>query len=554
MKGKSLHGLSLLDGSDDGILAPMVPSQLSSILNLVSHHRLNQSFHVSPARFTSLTGSAFSRYLEPPRLAPAVEVGNSFRSEQFFSLFPNSSFLKESIRSPPYVTVDVPPMIALVPQPTRSNQGLRSKLPLMVGHRRWHREILLEDSLQSLQMPHLAPVKPEDRGRSTCTQRGTHDTVMTLSCVGHWVIFVLDSTLPADVVDGVMKDLGIIASTSNNVTQDWHEKIHSDPQAWGPSDSRENEAQSSDASNTTHYCCNMSLDTFMTRTLNVGVVNLQMCNPLLPNTVAYAGGSESNVGGIVVPFATEFGNVKFHEEEKKKIMADKFLSEIVLADPKRVKRILNNRASAARSKLNKMKYTTELERKVQVLQRENATLCVQVTLMQKNNQGLLSQNNEMKIRLQTMDQQAQSGNALTEILTTEVEQLKVIAGEISSPDVPRGSYQPVISISSPPSQNPSHHFLPLLEPNIKGESSRCHSLLDGLGDGIQAPTVPSHVSSIVNLISHYRINQSSHPSPIHFTSLTGSLFSLLGTTTVGSYGNPSFRLNKLLVTTVDFTK
>jgi hypothetical protein len=45
-------------------------------------------------------------------------------------------------------------------------------------------------------------------------------------------------------------------------------------------------------------------------------------------------------------------------------------------------RILANRQSAARSKERKIKYTSELERKVQTLQTEATTLSAQLTLLQ----------------------------------------------------------------------------------------------------------------------------------------------------------------------------
>ena len=45
-------------------------------------------------------------------------------------------------------------------------------------------------------------------------------------------------------------------------------------------------------------------------------------------------------------------------------------------------RILANRQSAARSKERKIKYTGELERKVQTLQNEATTLSAQVTMLQ----------------------------------------------------------------------------------------------------------------------------------------------------------------------------
>ena len=48
-------------------------------------------------------------------------------------------------------------------------------------------------------------------------------------------------------------------------------------------------------------------------------------------------------------------------------------------------RILANRQSAARSKERKMRYISELEKKVQTLQTEATTLSAQLTLMQVSN-------------------------------------------------------------------------------------------------------------------------------------------------------------------------
>ncbi|KAH7445214.1 hypothetical protein KP509_02G112800 [Ceratopteris richardii] len=69
--------------------------------------------------------------------------------------------------------------------------------------------------------------------------------------------------------------------------------------------------------------------------------------------------------------------------DMKKILADEKLAEIALIDPKRAKRILANRQSAARSKERKARYISELERKVQTLQTEATTLSAQLTMMQR---------------------------------------------------------------------------------------------------------------------------------------------------------------------------
>ncbi|XP_021753469.1 uncharacterized protein LOC110718856 [Chenopodium quinoa] len=134
-------------------------------------------------------------------------------------------------------------------------------------------------------------------------------------------------------------------------------------------------------------------------------------------------------------FSLEFGNGEFTGAELKKIMANEKLAEIALTDPKRAKRILANRQSAARSKERKMRYISELEHKVQTLQNEATTLSAQLTLLQRDSSGLSSQNNELKFRLQAMEQQAQLREALNEALTAEIQRLKVATGELSAESI-----------------------------------------------------------------------------------------------------------------------
>ncbi|KAM3697672.1 hypothetical protein ACB098_06G130600 [Castanea mollissima] len=116
--------------------------------------------------------------------------------------------------------------------------------------------------------------------------------------------------------------------------------------------------------------------------------------------------------------------------EAKKAMAPAKLAELWTVDPKRAKRILANRQSAARSKERKARYILELERKVQTLQTEATTLSAQLTLFQRDTTGLSTENTELKLRLQAMEQQAQLRDALNEALKKEVERLKIATGEI----------------------------------------------------------------------------------------------------------------------------
>lgn len=117
--------------------------------------------------------------------------------------------------------------------------------------------------------------------------------------------------------------------------------------------------------------------------------------------------------------------------ESKKATAANKLAELALLDPKRAKRILANRQSAARSKERKMRYITDLERKVQTLQTEATTLFAQLTMLQRDTSGLTSENNELKLRLQSMEQQAQLRDALNDALREEVQRLKVITGQLN---------------------------------------------------------------------------------------------------------------------------
>ncbi|KAF9601687.1 hypothetical protein IFM89_021817 [Coptis chinensis] len=142
----------------------------------------------------------------------------------------------------------------------------------------------------------------------------------------------------------------------------------------------------------------VSMDSFMGNLPNFGDESLK-----LSASVA----NQTSVDGISSNFSLDFANGEFSGPELKKIMANEKLAEIASADPKRAKRILANRQSAARSKERKMRYISELEHKVQTLQTEATTLSAQLTLLQRDSTGLTSENNELKFRLQAMQQQAQ---------------------------------------------------------------------------------------------------------------------------------------------------
>ncbi|XP_076945550.1 putative transcription factor PosF21 [Bidens hawaiensis] len=114
--------------------------------------------------------------------------------------------------------------------------------------------------------------------------------------------------------------------------------------------------------------------------------------------------------------------------EPKKAMTAAKLAELALVDPKRAKRILANRQSAARSKERKMRYIAELERKVQALQTEATSLSAQLTLLQRDTGCMTAENNELRVRLQTMEQQVHLQDALNYALKEEIQHLKTLTG------------------------------------------------------------------------------------------------------------------------------
>lgn len=124
----------------------------------------------------------------------------------------------------------------------------------------------------------------------------------------------------------------------------------------------------------------------------------------------------------------------------KKAMAPDRLAELSLIDPKRAKRILANRQSAARSKERKTRYTSELERKVQTLQTEATTLSAQITVLQRDTSGITAENKELTFRLQALEQQAHLRDAINETLKEELQRLKIEAGQLPAVDRYRGMH------------------------------------------------------------------------------------------------------------------
>ncbi|KAK9058370.1 hypothetical protein SSX86_023211 [Deinandra increscens subsp. villosa] len=154
--------------------------------------------------------------------------------------------------------------------------------------------------------------------------------------------------------------------------------------------------------------------------------------------------------------------------DAKKSMSAAKLAELALVDPKRAKRIWANRQSAARSKERKMRYIAELEREVQILQTEATSLSAQLTLcqvclfqtavneslrnfmflfwlysLQRDVHGLTAENNELKLRLQTVEQQGHLQDALTDALKKEIHHLKLLTGQNLTNGGPMVNFRPL---------------------------------------------------------------------------------------------------------------
>ncbi|XP_010530317.1 PREDICTED: probable transcription factor PosF21 isoform X2 [Tarenaya hassleriana] len=175
----------------------------------------------------------------------------------------------------------------------------------------------------------------------------------------------------------------------------------------------------------------------------------------------------------------EFPRGEFSEAELKRIMDDEKLTEIASSDPKRAKRILANRQSAARSKERKLRYIVELEHKVQTLQTEATTLSAQLTILQRDSAGLTNQNNELKFRLQAMEQKAQLKDALNEALAAEIHRLKIATAEISGENHLSNRMAQQLSINSGifPTQARNNIYDQLQQQNLQIERGNADSAM-----------------------------------------------------------------------------
>ncbi|KAK9667216.1 hypothetical protein RND81_14G240400 [Saponaria officinalis] len=198
-------------------------------------------------------------------------------------------------------------------------------------------------------------------------------------------------------------------------------------------DSSENEAESR-VNATTRHNRSVSMDSFMGN-MNFGDESAQLLPS--PNTgvgrlsLKDSSKDSGNLNFNLNLFSSGLGFGQFTADDMTKILSNEKLLEVALNDPKRAKRILANRHSAARSKERRMKYISELEQKVQTLQSEATNLSARVSLLQRDSNGLASQNNELKFRLHALEQQSHLQNSLNTALTAEAQRLKIATGELN---------------------------------------------------------------------------------------------------------------------------
>ncbi|XP_054803529.1 transcription factor VIP1-like [Prosopis cineraria] len=111
-------------------------------------------------------------------------------------------------------------------------------------------------------------------------------------------------------------------------------------------------------------------------------------------------------------------------EMMKKVMPPEKLAELAVVDPKRAKRILANRESAARSKEKRTRYTMELEEKAQTLQAQSAKVSAQLAKLEKENSDLKAQNKDINCETVTIEAETKLRRELNESLRAQLTQLK----------------------------------------------------------------------------------------------------------------------------------
>ncbi|VYS52284.1 unnamed protein product [Arabidopsis thaliana] len=126
-----------------------------------------------------------------------------------------------------------------------------------------------------------------------------------------------------------------------------------------------------------------------------------------------------------VSSSSSVGSSDYTDDELNKIAKSTKLQEIA-SDPKKVRRILKNRESAARSKQRKLQYMIDLEHRINFLENENASIFEKIKLLENDKTMIMNEKKEIMIQIESLEQQVQLRDALTEQLHAEIERLKAI--------------------------------------------------------------------------------------------------------------------------------
>ncbi|KAG6481676.1 hypothetical protein ZIOFF_058295 [Zingiber officinale] len=195
-------------------------------------------------------------------------------------------------------------------------------------------------------------------------------------------------------------------------------------------DGRENEAESNSSgavqrgaagdpalvTAASRHCRSLSMDSFM-RKFNFEEEESAKLQPPRGSRARSSAKLVNSMGTEPSTFSLDFGNGQFTPPEMKKIMENEKLVELAMADPKRVK------SCAIQGAKNAIHCRVRTQ-SAAVADRNHRYVS---TVHVRDSAGLVNQNNELKFRLQSMEQQAQLRDALNEALTAEVQRLKLAA-------------------------------------------------------------------------------------------------------------------------------
>ncbi|KAG6510727.1 hypothetical protein ZIOFF_028761 [Zingiber officinale] len=171
-------------------------------------------------------------------------------------------------------------------------------------------------------------------------------------------------------------------------------------------------------------------------------------------------------------FILEFGNGQFTAAEMKKIMEDQKLVELAMADPKRVKRFHHKHQNftlmISNSNLNSQDTSESTiccsiegakdevhcgirtQSSGAAVRNHHFVTTTDIVASEflflgsvRDSTGLINKNNELKFRLQAMEQQAQLRDAFNEALNIEVQRLKLASsGLVDAHDLSGSNHQP----------------------------------------------------------------------------------------------------------------